>query len=784
MDYLDFDLLFERSKDKYQARLINSPAGETKVEFESPFVDEDVHDLASRKEEEIQDFGSGLFKTVFRDEMRSCLGRSLDHAKNQGKGLRIRLHFADVPELADLPWEYLYNPPLRRFFALSVKTPIVRYLELPERIEPLTVKLPLRLLVMTSNPRDCTQIDSNNEWRKMKQALDELERQGLVTLDHLDTATLQVLQRQLRWGEYHIFHFIGHGGFDKEAQDGFLVLEDETGQSHCVPGQHLGVLLNDQPSLKLVILNACQGAGASRTDPFAGTAQSLVQQGLLAVIAMQAEITDEVAILIAQEFYGAMADGYPVDAALTEARKIIFARSQNAEWGIPVLYMRSPDGCIFNLPPLTLEERKRRQQLADLYKQAMKRQAEQNWPGACSLLAQIDKLESGYRDVVTRLAQSRLMVQGKVLLEQGEWSQAADAYQQVLTVAPDLQEAKTGLAVAELMPQLEDETVAPQVVERLVHLGSNAARSLIALFKADIEAKPTAFSVLHLHSPRQRHAFTVLARMADEEAVAYLRILTPREMVFIPAGPFIMGSDLGENERPATEVWVDSFYLARCPVTNAEFKAFIEAGSYHCQRYWIAGWHWLRANYREYPWRWTDADWRDRPDHPVQWLTWYEAMAYVRWLAEQENAPYRLPTEAEWEKAASWDHKAKKKREYPWGDFFDPSRCNLGGVWTMPVGRLSPVGDSPYGVADMAGQVWEWTSSLRWSYPYTPEDGREDPKTWGERVIRGGCWANSDTTLARCACRYYSTQRIWPNMNADSSYEGPCGLRVAIGITR
>ena len=274
----------------------------------------------------------------------------MDEAANQEKNLCIHLRFTDVPELADLPWEYLYNPPpLSQFFALSAETPIVRYLDWPRSDKPLKVQLPLRVLVMIANPQNYDQFDANNHWTKIKEALDELVQDKLVALDRLDTASLDALQQQLRWDKYHIFHFVGHGGFDKEAQDGVLVLEDETGQGHVVPGKDLGMLLKDHPSLKLAVLNTCQGAHASRTDPFAGTAQSLMQQGLLAVLGMQSKITDKAAIFFDQAFYEAMADGYPVDAALTEARKSPLEKP-DAEWGIPVLYMRSSNRHILRSP--------------------------------------------------------------------------------------------------------------------------------------------------------------------------------------------------------------------------------------------------------------------------------------------------------------------------------------------------------------------------------------------------------------------------------------------------
>ena len=113
------------------------------------------------------------------------------------------------------------------------------------------------------------------------------------------------------------------------------------------------MLLHDHESLRVAILNACEGARTSRTDPFAGSAQSLVQQGIPAVIAMQFEIANDVAGRFAHEFYGALADGYPIDASLTEARKSIFAAGREVEWGTPVLYLRAPDGRIFDIDSST-----------------------------------------------------------------------------------------------------------------------------------------------------------------------------------------------------------------------------------------------------------------------------------------------------------------------------------------------------------------------------------------------------------------------------------------------
>ncbi len=222
-------------------------------------------------------------------------------------------------------------------------------MDLPERIQPISVTPPIRVLVMISSPTDFPTLDVEAEWTRLNEALADLVGRNQIAIERLDDATLETLQRRLRRERYHIFHFIGHGEFDDNAQEGVLILEGDKGRGHKVSSQSLGMMLHDHETLRVAILNACEGARTSRTDPFAGSAQSLVQQGIPAVIAMQFEIADDVASRFAHEFYGALADGYPIDASLTEARKSIFAARHEVEWGTPVLYMRSPDGRIFEV---------------------------------------------------------------------------------------------------------------------------------------------------------------------------------------------------------------------------------------------------------------------------------------------------------------------------------------------------------------------------------------------------------------------------------------------------
>ena len=361
--YSDFDLVIERTGGEgYRARVMASPAGEADGSFTLPFSDLELENfmlkvgrprrgtrrLESPEMEAARQFGAELFGAVFQDDIRLSLRRSLDEVERRGEGLRIRLRLTDTPELAVLPWEFLFSESNDQFLVLSAWTPIVRYLDLTQQIEPLTLTGPLRILVMISSPHDYPGLDVEDEWRRIEGSLSSLVDRGAVVIDRIEDATLLELQHKLRRNEYHIFHFLGHGGYDEQADDGVLVLEDGHNRSRIVAGRDLGTILRDHRSLRLAVLNACEGARASDSDPFSGAAQSLVRQGIPAVVAMQFEITDAAAIAFAQEFYAAIAEGLPVDASLAEARRAIFGLGNDIEWGTPVLYLRG-DGQLFNL---------------------------------------------------------------------------------------------------------------------------------------------------------------------------------------------------------------------------------------------------------------------------------------------------------------------------------------------------------------------------------------------------------------------------------------------------
>ncbi|MCB0123407.1 MAG: SUMF1/EgtB/PvdO family nonheme iron enzyme, partial [Caldilineaceae bacterium] len=252
--------------------------------------------------------------------------------------------------------------------------------------------------------------------------------------------------------------------------------------------------------------------------------------------------------------------------------------------------------------------------------------------------------------------------------------------------------------------------------------------------------------------------------------------------VYVPQGSFMMGNsdqqlqdalDLCvplrpngcqrawyEDEQPQFAANTAAFWVMETETTNAQFQRFVDAGGYNVERYWTQnGWAWRNANGITAPDGWNDA--RASPDYPVVGISWYEAVAYARWFAETAGEAARLPTEVEWEKAGRGTTEAM----FPWGSAWVRENLNFcdigcerdwkdnafddGFLTTSPV-RTYPGGRSPYGAYDMAGNVWEWVSTIydtdRFPYPYQ-NDGREvldDPAQPVDiqRSLRGGSWTN------------------------------------------
>jgi iron(II)-dependent oxidoreductase len=245
----------------------------------------------------------------------------------------------------------------------------------------------------------------------------------------------------------------------------------------------------------------------------------------------------------------------------------------------------------------------------------------------------------------------------------------------------------------------------------------------------------------------------------------------PPAEVLVPAGPFVMGTSTEpwalDNERPAHTVQVPAFAIDTTPVTCGRFVEFIEAGGYDQPQWWTgAGWRHRGEAGLAGPLFWhRDADgswWRTRfgvtervpPDEPVCHVGYYEAEAFARWAGR------RLPTEAEWEKAARFDQATGRSRRYPWGDDDPgPEHANLGQRHLRPAPAGSyPAGESPLGVRQLIGDVWEWTSSEFAGYPgFNAFPYREYSEVFfglGYRVLRGGSFGTD-----AAACR--GTFRNW-----------------------
>jgi hypothetical protein len=305
-------------------------------------------------------------------------------------------------------------------------------------IVPLSVSPPLSVLVMISRPIDHQSLDVDREQANLQSALSGLVDAGMLTVTLLDKATLPALADSLLRGRYHIFHYIGHGGFDERSQDGVLVLEDEGGRGRLTSGERLAVLLGNHPTLRLVLLNACEGARTSRDDPFAGTATTLVRTGgVPAVVAMQFPITDDAAITFARGFYTALSVGRPVDASVTHARLAIFADDNDVEWGTPVLYMRAPDGRIFDVESLTPEVQETRQRAAEAAR-AEREAAERQ-----------ETEERAQREAEAQQAElARLFAVADEAAQAGDWRQAIESFEEVLRLDEGYGDAAARLAQA------------------------------------------------------------------------------------------------------------------------------------------------------------------------------------------------------------------------------------------------------------------------------------------------------------------------------------------------
>lgn len=358
-DYLDFDLTLSAQPNTTREweLTVRSPAGEARQSIkldiqlseQSTWLDTLWLADPAVQPSPAKTIGRQLFEACFTGEALSRLDSSLVIAKEKGQGLRLRLVLRD-PFLETLPWELLYDPRSGGgFIGLSSHTPILRYVELPRPLAPLSVQPPLRILAMLSAPKDAAHLEAETERQNLEQALAQPIAQGLLELHWVPGQTAKDLQRELRQGPWHIFHFIGHGGFESDAQEASLLLCDTLGNQAPLRMRALAPLFKDVNGLRLVVLNACKGSLSSRA-PFSSGAALLVGQGVPAVVAMQHAFLDRDALEFSATFYQCLGERQPLETCLTEGRKAVSLASSGAGWGIPTLHLHSTDGRLFEMP--------------------------------------------------------------------------------------------------------------------------------------------------------------------------------------------------------------------------------------------------------------------------------------------------------------------------------------------------------------------------------------------------------------------------------------------------
>lgn len=787
ISYLDFELEIGAGDGRtYPVAVLQSPAGNLRsrfdfslgaLELENRLLSlqnallrsgGDRRKMPTRDERIVRTFGLELFTTLFQDDVRSLFYESKRMAAAQGSYLRVKLRILD-PQMAALPWEFLFDARQNEYLSLAHSTPLIRYLEVAQPPQPLRIEPPLRILGMIASPTDLEPLKVDVEKERLEQALAGLIDDGLVHLDWLQGQTWRELHRAMRpnQGPWHVFHFVGHGGFDAQRDEGLLAFANRAGISDLRTATEVARLLSGQPSLRLALLNACEGAYASTTDIFASTAATLVQQGIPAVIAMQYEITDRAAIEFSEQFYDALTAGLPVDSSVTDARRAVsLAINNTLEWGIPVLFMRAPDGVIFEFG----EEGIREEGIRDtglgirdtgvrIRDEGLGIRGERDKVG--ENVAPAEKSPVGDETSVDTFSGEQVQEIWQALLD----GYSASTLPQFVRFQLNerLDEIAGGENFQDRVYNLVDWAERTgRLAELLAKAQANnsgnkhlyqAAKEILGQAEEPVAVEPpTEEPAAQKPKESQRRSTKQSATVRAAERAPEPEIMKPSlpsspinfEWCHVPAGEFVMGAEDYDDEKPIHHVVLPEFYMAKYPITNAQYKQFVDAENHRTPRHWKNSK--IPAN---------------KDDHPVVWVSWHDAMAFCQWAGVQ------LPSEAQWEKAA----RGTDGRVYPWGNELPTAElCNF---WDSRIGDTTPIGDypkgaSPFGCLDMAGNVWEWTSSLYKPYPYVPDDGRENQKDGGRRTWRGGSFVSDDLNVG-CAYRNFN--------NPDNSYNN-AGFRV------
>jgi hypothetical protein len=340
----NFDLRVraDHEPQRYTVEILASPAGEgAGITQSAPQVAPEL--LTAWQESrltntEAESFGKQLFEWLFPAPLLERFTASTSRLDSQNQVLRLRLRI-EPPELSQLPWELCWNTH-NEFMALLPDLAWVRYIAEPIPPNHLGTPTPLKLLIALASPSELPALDVDGEAALI---LDSLKLVGdLFQVKVLPHITTELLQEALAEG-VDVLHFVGHGAIN-EAGEGFLAFEDDAGALDTITAQKLRALFRGR-DVKMVVLNACQSAVAQGQEAIMAIAPSLVRSGIPAVIAQQAPVPDRLAKNFAKTLYDYLAKGRAVDEIITEMRiRAYVSAGDYAHWGIPVLFMRSPDG--------------------------------------------------------------------------------------------------------------------------------------------------------------------------------------------------------------------------------------------------------------------------------------------------------------------------------------------------------------------------------------------------------------------------------------------------------
>ncbi|MDD5393937.1 MAG: SUMF1/EgtB/PvdO family nonheme iron enzyme [Thiothrix sp.] len=788
--YSNFDLLLTETDGGYEVRVVDSPAGQASHTFSLPFSTPELEvfilkigqnrgsirslNLENIDISSVKKLGGALYDCLFSGDVAERFRTSLAVTEREGKGLRIRLFLSGAPSLINIPWELLYDTTNKDYVGLSVNTPVIRKLDLAKQPSIRQTTGVLRVLVMISSPANHYPLKVEQEWDRINTATQSLQADGRLILERVEPS-LSALQRALRRNEYHVFHYIGHGGFSNQDNDGVLVLEDKEKKGHLVSGQYLGALLHDETTLQLVLLNSCSGGRTSVTDPFAGVGQSLLQKGIPAVIAMQFEITDEAAITFSHEFYAALADGYPIDAAVAEARKMIYAEANQLEWATPVLYTSLESGTLLEKP--TPEDIR-------LYKeQAQKRLSQQK--------------KNDYVDMLRGFGE-RLVIRGAAELSQestplsvleagintsnnyvknlfsGFFEKTKPPNKDIESTAKEIRgdqkkpetqeenksfdavivdkEAKLSDATTTDKGELSDATAIDKeelsdaaAIDKKAKLSDAIVTAkAVKLFDAKNLTVAEKTEIGDLSTPRwaRESGIDEYGRYADLDIKGIIQ-----RFRWIDAGTFWMGS-------PGTEVDREAFLMGK----EVRHQVILSQG------FWLADttvtqlfWKTVLGN--------NPASFKDDESNPVERVSWNDVYEFIQTLKSiNSDLNIRLPTEAEWEYAC----RAGTTGPFSFGNNISTEQVNYNGknpyadgdkgVYRKKTVPVKSMLANSWGLYGMHGNVWEWCQDV-WQKKLSCNVVTNPESNVGYfhvgsilRVVRGGSWY-SDGKYTRSAVR-------------------------------